>query len=44
MYFKYRPLIEEYGEYGHNVIKILSTIDQEKIGSEKKILKLIRVC
>jgi len=39
--FKYRPLIEEYGEYGNNVIKILSTIDQEKIGSERKILKLI---
>lgn len=39
--FKYRPLIEEYGDYGHNVIKILSTIDQEKIGSERKILKLI---
>lgn len=39
--FKYRPLIEEYGEYGNNVIKILNTIDQEKIGSERKILRLI---
>lgn len=39
--FKYRTLIEEYGEYGQNVIKALSTVDQEKIGSEQKILKLI---
>lgn len=39
--FKYRTLVEEYGEYGQNVIKALGTIDQEKIGSEHKILKLI---
>ena len=39
--FKYRALIEEYGEYGQNVIKALSTVDQEKIGAEQKILKLI---
>lgn len=39
--FKYRALVEEYGEYGQNVIKALNTVDQEKMGAEQKILKLI---
>ena len=39
--FRYRALVEEYGEYGQNVIKALNTVDQEKMGAEQKILKLI---
>ncbi len=40
--YKYRDLIEEYGDYGQNVIKTMATINQEKVGSEKKILTLIK--